>query len=178
MRRSGYKIAVTCLMVALPLQVSAKAKMICDDLADDACFQRLIASPPPLTKERLPKGYKIGKCLLEVDGKTRISGPCSYIIYKGGEFHIDGPRQVFGGIDYPDPNGSATMTVTTDFWANVFKDEDGKWTGYGNEDARYSKGDGSIWGELLRDGACYSNNAIPKNDDEYRQAVKVCLWKK
>jgi hypothetical protein len=178
MRSSGYKIAVVCLAIAFPLQVAAKAKMICDDLGDDACFQRLIANPPPLTKERLPKGYKIGKCLLEVDGKTRISGPCAYIIYKGGNFHIDGPRSVFGGIDYPDPHGSTAMTVTTDYWANVFKDQEGKWTGYANENVRYSKGDGSAWYELVKNGACYSNETRRQSPDTYQQRVKVCLWKK
>ena len=78
--------------------------------------------------------------------------------------------------------------MSTDYWANVFKDgvmKDGEyklgigsWTGYANEDVRYTKGDGSAWGELVRSGACYSNETKPPKPDEYQQLVKVCLWKK
>jgi hypothetical protein len=176
MRQLGFRIAVVCLTVALPSQVFAKAKM-CERF-DETCLEKLIANPPILTKERrLPKGTKIGRCLLEVDGQTRISGPCAYSIEKGGGFHIDGPRAVYGGIDYADPEGSTVFMITTDFWANVFKDQDGKWTGYGNEDPSYSKGEGSAWYELVKNGACYSNETKRQPSDTYQQLVKVCLWK-
>ncbi|QNO26890.1 hypothetical protein EEB18_019575 [Sphingopyxis sp. OPL5] len=140
-------------------------------------YSKLAAKPPYLSADRLPKGYKIGRCLLVVDGQSRISGPCAYIIHKGGEFHIDGPRQVYDGIDYPKAQITA-YEMSTDYWANVFKDEDGKWTGYGNEDVRYVKGDGSAWYELVRNGACYSNETKRQPSDTYQQLVKVCLWKK
>jgi len=147
------------------------------DFDYDAHYAKLAANPPYLSKERLPKGYEIGRCLLVVDGQTRISGACAYSIEKGGDFHIDGPRQVYGGIDYPTPEIGA-MEMSTDYWANVFKDENGNWTGYANEDVRYTKGDGSAWYELVRNGACYSNETKRQPSDTYQQLVKVCLWKK
>ena len=36
-------------------------------------------------QHRLPSGYKWGRCLLVVDGQTRISGKCSYQIEEGGD---------------------------------------------------------------------------------------------
>jgi hypothetical protein len=67
-----------------------------------------------------------------VDGRKRIAGPCFYKTSKDGGFHIEGPRQVFGGIDYPKAVGMADM-LSKDFWADVFRDE-GRWTGYGNDE--------------------------------------------
>lgn len=147
------------------------------DFDYDAHYAKLAANPPYLSAARLPKGYKIGRCLLVVDGQTRISGPCAYILHKGGEFHMAGPRQVYDGIDYPKAEIGA-MEMSTDWWANVFKDESGHWTGYANENVRYTKGDGSAWGALMQTGACFSNQFIPHKPDEFRQLVKLCLWKK
>jgi hypothetical protein len=156
------------------------------DFDYEAHDAKLSSNPPYLTKERLPKGFKIGRCLLVVDGQTRISGPCAYKIEKDGSFHITGPRQVFLDIDYPEAKG--TMGISTDYWANVYKDgvmEDGEyksgkgpWTGYGNEDVRYMNGQGSAWYELVKDGACYSNETKRQPPDTYQQLVTVCLWKK
>ncbi|MFZ1566990.1 hypothetical protein, partial [Sphingorhabdus sp.] len=147
------------------------------DFDYDRHYAKLAANPPHLSAARLPKGYKIGKCLLVVDGQTRISGPCAYILHKGGEFHIAGPRQVYDGIDYPKAEIGA-MEMSTDWWASVFKDEDGNWTGYGNENVRYTKGDGSAWYELVKSGACFSNETRRQPSDTYQQRVKLCLWKK
>ena len=183
-----YSILILAAGLSISLTaVDARKFKMPPDFDYDEHYARLAANPPSLSKERLPKGSKIGRCLLVVDGQTRISGPCAYYIEKGGNFHIDGPRQVYGGIDYPTPEIGA-MEMSTDYWANVFKGgvlEDGEyklgkgsWTGYGNADVRYTKGDGSAWGELVRDGACYSNITKPPASDEYQQLVKVCLWKK
>jgi hypothetical protein len=184
------RLFLVLLMAGLTISLNAaearKFKMPSDfDLESHAV--KLAANPPHLSKGRLPKGYKIGRCLLVVDGQTRISGPCAYYISKGGDFYITGPRQVYAGIDYPMPQGMPDE-ISTDWWANVFRDHvieggelklgKGPWTGYANEDVRYTKGDGSAWGELVRDGACYSNITKPPAPDEYQQKVKVCLWKK
>lgn len=141
---------------------------------DDACIRKLIANPPALTKERLPKGYKIGRCLFEDDGKVRINGRCAYRIGKGGDFHIDGPHQVFDGIDYPKAGIMADM-ISTDWWADVFRDGDG-WTGYSNSDddqVGSVHGQASRWGKLTRRGACYVN----RKGGDVRQQVRLCLWK-
>src|SRR4051812_18465125 len=74
-------------------------------------------------KHRLPSDYKWGRCLLVVDGQTRISGKCSYQIEEGGDFNIQGPRQVFAGIDYPDTHSGAGE-MSQDYWADVYKDGD------------------------------------------------------
>lgn len=125
---------------------------------------RLVAHPPRIAQARLPHGTRIGRCLLVVDGRTRISGRCAYRIHKGGAFHIDGPRQVYDGIDYPKAQGMAD-TISTDYWADVFM-EDGHWTGYGNSDIGSVHGEGQ-WGRLNRAGACFRNTH-----------VRVCLWQK
>lgn len=120
-------------------------------------------SPALAQRHRLPSGYKWGRCLLVVDGQTRISGKCSYQIEKGGDFNIQGPRQVFAGIDYPDTHSGAGE-MSEDYWAAVYKDGD-IWDGYGNSDIRATHGD-ERWEDLHREGACY----IGKD-------VRVCLWR-
>ena len=173
---------LSSLVLAASLSISltaadARSFKMPPDFDYEEHYAKLAANPPYLSKERLPKGYRIGRCLLVVDGQTRISGACAYYIETGGDFHIDGTRQVYGGIDYPTPE-IGTMEMSTDYWANVFKDENGKWTGYANNDVRYTKGDGSAWYELVRNGACYSNETKRQPSDTYQQLVKVCLWKK
>lgn len=128
---------------------------------------RLIQNPPDLSSARLPAGYKIGRCLLVVERKTRISGKCAYRIDKGGGFVINGPKQVYDGIDYPNARGSIALMVSTDYWATVFRDDDGTWNGYGNQDISGVKGEGPDFGPFRRDGACFLN-----------EKVRVCLWKK
>lgn len=111
---------------------------------------------------QLPSGYHQGRCLYVVDGKQRIIGRCFYKIYKGGAFHVDGPGQVFGGVDTVD-RGASARTYSRDWWADVFP-QDGGWSGYGNEGIRDVHG-GSPW-SLHREGACF----LSVN-------VKICLWR-
>jgi|ERR1044072_3222737 hypothetical protein len=111
---------------------------------------------------KLPAGTHWGRCLLVVEGKTRINGRCSYSISKGGDFHIDGPRQVFNGIDYPRTD-LMPLQYSTDYWADVFRDG-AAWDGFGNSDIRATHGD-SPWGPLRREGACYIG-----------RTVRICLW--
>ena len=124
------------------------------------CCSSLHAQP----QHRLPSGYKWGRCLLVVNGQTRISGTCSYQIERGGDFNIQGPRQVFAGIDYPDTHSGAGE-MSADYWAVVYKDGD-VWSGYGNSDIRATHSEPGDWGDLRRTGACY----IGKD-------VRVCLWR-
>ncbi len=119
-------------------------------------------SPSHAAQHRLPSGYKWGRCLLVVDGETRISGRCSYQIEKGGDFNIQGPKQVFAGIDYPDPNSGAGE-MSKDYWAAVYKDGD-TWAGYSNAAIDETHGD-ERWENLSREGACYT-----------AKDVKICLW--
>ena len=115
-------------------------------------------------RHRLPPDYHWGRCLLVVDGKTRISGLCSYRFEKDGDFQINGPRQVYGGIDFP-ANAPGFLQMSRDYWANIFR-ERGHWIGYGNSDVRATHGD-YPWEELHRRGACYVN-----------RHVRACLWAK
>ncbi|MBX9796254.1 hypothetical protein [Sphingomonas sp.] len=149
------------------------------DYGDDACIDRLIAHPPLLTPARLPRGARIGRCLLEIDGKRLIDGKCGYMISKGGDFHIFGPHQVFDGIDYPEAGGMANM-ISTDWWADVFR-RDGRWAGYSNSEdgIRAVHGQESRWGALRRKGACYlSDGGKRMPEGPIAQYVRVCLWKR
>ena len=120
---------------------------------------------PAHPNHRLPAGYQWGRCLLVVGGETRISGKCAYQIFKGGGFHIDGPRQIYDGIDYPVAK-YGYQQQSRDYWADVSKEDDGSWSGYGNSDIRAVHGD-PPWENLHREGACYVNSD-----------VRVCLWQK
>jgi len=138
-------------------------KMIGRTLA--AAFAIAVSLSPAHARlqHRLPSGYKWGRCLLTVHGQTRISGKCYYQIEKGGDFNIQGPRQVFAGIDYPDTHSGAGE-MSRDYWAVVYKDGD-SWTGYSNSEIDETHADELDWGELRREGACY----VGKD-------VRVCLW--
>lgn len=112
---------------------------------------------------RLPPGVHVGRCLYVVAGEQRISGRCYYKINKGGDFSIDGPRQVYGGKDTVD-RGASAFTYSRDWWAEVFWD-DGGWVGYGNESVADVHG-GAPW-QLRRHGACFLG-----------KQVKICLWQR
>lgn len=56
----------------------------------------LAKHPPRLSRDRLPPHFKIGRCLLRVDGKRLISGRCAYMVRRGGEFEMHGPRHETG----------------------------------------------------------------------------------
>jgi hypothetical protein len=123
----------------------------------------LVGSAAAKTPHRLPATYHWGRCLLVVDDKTLISGKCAYQISKGGGFQINGPRQVYEGIDYPVSQIMAGK-ISTDYWAEVDKDG-GTWTGYGNQFIGSVHGDRDF-GVLRRKGACLvSSNA------------RICLWR-
>lgn len=116
----------------------------------------------PRQEGRLPTGYNRGRCLYVVDGKQRIAGPCFYKIDKDGSFGIDGPRQVYGGVDTVD-KGASALTYSRDWWADVHR-EDGGWSGYGNEAIADVHG-ASPW-RLRKQGPCYLG-----------EGVKICLWR-
>ena len=154
-------------VLALPASATDAPKRRPVKAMSEAEIDRLIKNPPAIAVARLPRGYKIGRCLLIVDGKTRIAGTCAYRITKGGEISIEGPRQIYDGIDYPDANGSLALLMSTDFWASIFRDDDGSWNGYGNDDISGVNGAGPKFGSLRHDGACFLN-----------ERVRACLWKK
>ena len=152
-----------------------------DDVPFHTQIERLRQNPPNLSRYRMVEGYETGRCLLEVDDVIRISGPCYYREEPNGSLYIAGPRQVFEGVDYTLPH-SKTVSISTDWWANVYR-SDGAWTGYGNEEIEWTNGQGSRWGELEREGSCFSNLRVRKNYEvgdfhpDYAQKVKLCLWK-
>jgi WD40 repeat protein len=112
----------------------------------------------------LPEDEKWARCLLVVDGKTRISGKCAYSVSEDGGFGIQGARQVYGGVDYPISSCGCGQR-SNDYWAVIFKDRRG-WSGYGNSDIHYTHGDQQY--EVLRKkGPCFVSSH-----------AKVCLWKR
>jgi hypothetical protein len=132
-------------------------------------------------RHRLPAGQKWGRCLLTVDGKTRISGRCSYRIGKGGEFfHIDGPNQIFEGIDYKNHDHGGAGDQSRDYWASVYRDKEGL-SGYGNHDITATHGD-PTW-RLHREGACFVGSRDlgepdPNDPDPpVVDPVRICLWR-
>ena len=139
----------------------------------DRLASRLEKHPPYITPERLPPGMMIGRCLFEVNGKRLISGKCAYSIGKDGSFEINGPRQIYGGIDYPDCFAGAA-TFTTDYFVQVDWN-DGKelgdgspgpgWEAFWNGQIGSNHAD-SYLRPVVRHCACYSNNQ-----------TKICLWK-
>lgn len=141
-------------------------------------IKRLLAHPPMLSKARLPDGFKIGRCLLVVDGRTLISGPCSYTIAthsdiatQPGDFEFSGPRQVYSGIDYPEPE-TYSENISTDYFVQVDHAllDDGSigtgWEAHWNEDKGATHAQSQL-GPVTRKGACYSN-----------ARTRICLWKK
>jgi hypothetical protein len=114
--------------------------------------------------KRLPPGHKWGRCLLVVAGETRISGLCAYHMKEGGSFDIDGPRQVYAGIDFPKPVSEAD-NMSNDYWAGIYRERDGGWTGYGNSHPLATHGDPDF-GPLRRRGPCFVG-----------KMARVCLWK-
>jgi len=141
------------------------------DEAFHEIIDKLQRNPPRLSASRLPY-LKIGRCLFEVRGRRLIDGPCSYVFEdnKGG-YAISGPRQVFSGIDYPEPE-CYCQEISTDWSVRVAPDLDdkGKRTGMwgiswnGNKAATHLQ---DYLGEGVRKGACVVT-----------KSAKACLWKK
>jgi hypothetical protein len=137
----------------------------------DRLTTRLSENPPHLSPSRVPSGHKIGRCLFEVNGKRLISGNCLYSIGKDGEFQIDGPRQVYTGIDYPDPE-CFCQTISTDYVVQVDRElsDDGTtgpgWIAHWNGEERATHVQQNL-GSVSPRGACYVN-----------AETKICLWKR
>lgn len=131
---------------------------------------QLIKDPPYLTLQRVPERYKMGRCLLVVKARTLISGRCAYQIREGGGFEMHGPRQVYAGVDYPEPE-AFFMRISTDYFVQVDHElldggEEGPgWDVFWNEDKRATHAQSHL-GTMVRQGACYSN-----------AQTKICLWK-
>ena len=137
----------------------------------DALREKFESDPPQLMQDSLPSGYTLGRCLLEVDGEARVSGPCAFIRDDNGGFMFNGPRQVYEGVDYTDRQ--FPMGISNDYFAYVKHDADDidEATGQGwyaswNEDTN-SKYAQAYLGAVKRDGDCYSN-----------ARTKICLWEK
>lgn len=141
------------------------------DLPDvEEVVDQLIRNPPMLTAARLPAGHKIGRCRLEVDGRSYISGRCAYEINEGGAFEFHGPRQVFSGVDYRKPEVFADE-ISTDYFVQVRPEllDDGKrgpgWQAFWNGTKRATHAYRDL-GKLTKRGACYVN-----------ARTRICLWK-
>jgi hypothetical protein len=115
--------------------------------------------------------------LLVVDGKTRISGKCAYDMRGQGGFYITGPRQVFEGIDYRNPQGYGALDQSNDYWAVINREEHGGWSGYGNHDVRVTHGD-LPWAGLSRKGACFTGHEYQDQIGTDYGVVRLCLWRK
>jgi len=114
-------------------------------------------------QHRLPPDYKWGQCLLEVEGKRYISGRCAYQVSHGGSFEIQGPKQIYSGIDYPEP-AVFTGERSTDYFAQVDVDPDGA-EAFWNADVRATHAQAHL-GPVTRRGACWVN-----------AHARICLWK-
>ena len=98
------------------------------------------------------EGRKVRKCLMEVDGKTYINGPCNFARHEeGGGFAIEGlnNRQIDRGI-WP---WSASVSAEGGFWNN-----DGGYPASHQHD--------TFGGPMWREGACWVN-----------ARARVCAWK-
>ena len=113
---------------------------------------------------RLPPQYEWGRCLLQVEGTTYISGRCAYHIRRGGSFEAHGPRQTYAGIHYPEPALHADE-VSTDWFVQV--DVEGRSAqAFMNE--HLSATHAHRWvGPLTRQGACWIN-----------ARTRICLWRR
>jgi hypothetical protein len=89
---------------------------------------------------------KTGRCLLEVNRKAYLDGPCEVKIEKGGTFTI--------GVSDKHPSK---------YFAYVLMDDDGA-HGYWNEEPGATHAHSEL-GILKRDGACWVNDT-----------ARVCAW--
>ena len=98
---------------------------------------------------QLPGGYKWGRCLLEVNGKTYLSGQrCAYLVEKDGSFEIIDPNQLLGDTGY-----FALVNL-----------EGALAEGWWNEEPLASHAQAPL-GKLTRRGACWIN-----------KQARICLW--
>ena len=114
---------------------------------------------------RLPSDFNWGHCLLVVAGETRISGLCAYQMTDSGGFFINGPRQIYGGIDFPKAEYQAAER-SNDYSAGVYRDNDEGWTSYGSSSRESIRSDDPNFGPVRRRGHCFLG-----------KDVRICLWK-
>jgi hypothetical protein len=81
-----------------------------------------------------PKARKISKCLLVVDGKSYIDGPCVFVPSTGGGFSIIGYNNWFAVVNVADGVAS------------------GSWNNDGGQPASHAQDE---LGSLVRSGACF-----------------------
>ena len=163
-------LAIAALPICAPL-ASQPPTPIVDRDTYDAMIEQLQADPPLQTADRIPKGYKFGRCLLEVEGETLVSGPCAYTMLGDGSFQFHGSRQVHAGIDYPDIHCSP-CAISTDYFVYVQNYEEEvdpatgtTWYAHFNGDKRATHADAYL-GPVDQRGACFTN-----------ARTKICLWK-
>ena len=138
---------------------------------DDEIIAILHANPPMLTAERVPEGMKLGRCLLEVDGQTLVSGPCTYHYSSNESFIFNGPRQSYPGIDYSAE--AVPMGMSTDHFVSVTHFPEDQRSAPELEFAahyntpKFSQYAQAYLGEFTRgDGECLTN-----------VRARICLWK-
>ena len=121
---------------------------------------------PAATHHRLPKGYKWGRCLLRVDGKSYITGRCSYHVEADGSFDINGPDQIYPGIDYSLSSDAAGGGARSNDYIGEVQMEGSSAQGFWNEEPLASHVQGTL-GTLKRQGACWVN-----------KRARICLWRR
>jgi hypothetical protein len=94
-------------------------------------------------------------CLLVVDGKANINGPCDYTPGPEGSFEVSTYVVTHQGADAAHTRGHGSF-------AQVNPGEMSTWNGGGSYHAQEPLGDGN----LHRAGACWQN-----------EGAKVCAWK-
>ncbi len=116
-----------------------------------ALMASLAASDRSFAAEhKLPAGYKLGRCVLEVQGKTYLSGRCAYLVDRDGSFEVIDPRKLWrdeGYFAYVNLDGASA---------------EGSW----NEETLSSHADAPL-GPLTRRGACWVN-----------KRARICLWRR
>ncbi len=83
---------------------------------------------------------RIVSCVIEVEGKTYLDGPCNFSPEKDGSFSI----------------GTGDEAHATPFFAYVNKNDDGTAEAFWNEDAGIKKAQSPL-GTVRQHGACWTN---------------------
>jgi hypothetical protein len=109
----------------------------------------LAASHAEAAHRVLPEGYRWGRCILEVDGKSYLSGRCAFLIEKDGSFEILDPQQFWKDEGY-----FAQIDV-----------EGASGQGFWNEEPLASHAQAPL-GKLKRMGPCWLNHR-----------ARICLWR-
>lgn len=111
-----------------------------------------------------------GKCLLSVEGKKYIDGPCDIKMKQDGSFQFDDGRLTTKCAVYDlGPNnctGASTIVVKKGTFGSLFTEDGRRGQMYWNsgEDRRAQ----AVIENLSRKGACWSNRS---------QTVRLCAWR-